>query len=308
MEKVCVLMSLYNGEKYISEQLDSILNQKNVNVVLVIRDDGSKDGTLDIIQKYSTRYSSIDVPDSLAGYHNEVGIGSSFLSLLRYSLDTYPDINYFAFSDQDDYWLEDKMSEGVNSLKKYRDKKAVYFCKKEIVDQDLKHISDDNFYFHYDFSDYLTQNQAYGCTIMLTRPYAEMLLSGPVEKFPQLHDIIVLKLALCTDTVIIADDREFIKYRQHVGNASGFQKVSFFNKDIIKKIFSSRRHYLLKLTENFLEHYNDYITDESRTKLLQVKEYSNPVNALRLMLYYLSCRREPKEVLRFLGMLVFRGI
>ena len=53
MEKVCVLQSTYNGKKYLKEQIDSILNQENVDVQLIVRDDGSNDSTPDILSKYS---------------------------------------------------------------------------------------------------------------------------------------------------------------------------------------------------------------------------------------------------------------
>lgn len=308
MEKVCVLMSLYNGEKYLRQQLESIFLQKNVEVLLIVRDDGSNDGTMDIIREYSEAYGHIEIPDALSGFHNDVGIGSSFYSLLRYAVNTHKDVDFFAFADQDDYWLDEKVWRGVNSLEKFRRDKALYFCKKEIVDQELNHITDDTFVFHNDFSDFLTPNQAYGCTMMITRTFAQLLLSGPVESFPQLHDIVALKLALCTNTTIISDDNAMIKYRQHTGNASGYQKITVLNKNVVKKVLSKRRHYLFKLAEDFLKYYDSELLPEMREKLKLVANYKRPDQALKLELYYLSTKRSLRENLRFLGMLIFRGI
>ena len=59
MNKICVLMSTYNGSKYIKEQLDSILNQEKVNIELLIRDDGSTDKTLEILEEYSKKYKNL---------------------------------------------------------------------------------------------------------------------------------------------------------------------------------------------------------------------------------------------------------
>ena len=59
MNKICVLMSTYNGDKYIIEQIESILNQKKVNVELLIRDDGSTDKTLEILEEYSKKYKNL---------------------------------------------------------------------------------------------------------------------------------------------------------------------------------------------------------------------------------------------------------
>ena len=58
MEKVCVLMSTYNGEKYLKEQLDSILNQNSIIVDILIRDDGSTDKTLNILYEYNKKYKN----------------------------------------------------------------------------------------------------------------------------------------------------------------------------------------------------------------------------------------------------------
>ena len=60
MEKICILMSTYNGEKYLSEQLDSILNQEKVEVDILIRDDGSTDNTLKILENYSEKFKNVE--------------------------------------------------------------------------------------------------------------------------------------------------------------------------------------------------------------------------------------------------------
>ena len=93
-------MSTYNGEKYIREQLDSILAQENVDVSILIRDDGSKDATLSILDEYSKR-------DNLSYYVDSRNLGAcnSFIDLIWHvSLD----YDYYALSDQDDFWLKDK--------------------------------------------------------------------------------------------------------------------------------------------------------------------------------------------------------
>ena len=94
-KKVAVMMSTYNGELYIEEQIESILQQPGVDVFLYIRDDGSSDGTLRILQKYS----STDKVHIQYGKH--IGIGNSFMELLWSLPDTY---DYYSFSDQDDIW------------------------------------------------------------------------------------------------------------------------------------------------------------------------------------------------------------
>ena len=104
---VTVAMSTYNGERYLREQIDSILNQKNVDIVLFVRDDGSKDATLDILGEYSAKYDNV-----LFSAGNNLGIGKSFYEALRLA----PESDYYAFSDQDDVWLQDKVASGVKAL------------------------------------------------------------------------------------------------------------------------------------------------------------------------------------------------
>ena len=78
MDKVAVLMSTYNGETYLEEQINSILKQKNIDVELIIRDDGSTDNTVAIIEEY------MDIYDNITFFKgNNKGYANSFLSLLK---------------------------------------------------------------------------------------------------------------------------------------------------------------------------------------------------------------------------------
>ena len=98
MEKVIVLMSTYNGEKYIKQQVDSILNQENVSVELVVRDDGSNDNTISILKEY-------EKAGKLIWYTGDnKGAAYSFFDLMEYAKNRYDDYCYFALSDQDDIW------------------------------------------------------------------------------------------------------------------------------------------------------------------------------------------------------------
>lgn len=102
--KVCVLMSTYNGEKFLEEQLESIFNQKGVEILLLVRDDASTDKTVEILRKFRNKYLGQMV--ILEGKNN-IGWRASFLTLL-YKAKEYS-CPYYAFSDQDDVWLENKL-------------------------------------------------------------------------------------------------------------------------------------------------------------------------------------------------------
>ena len=94
-------MSTYNGEKYLSQQIDSILNQKEIDVHLFIRDDGSYDNTWKLLEEYKQKYEKINIISA-----KNVGVGNSFMNLL-YSVPNIYD--YYAFSDQDDIWEPNKI-------------------------------------------------------------------------------------------------------------------------------------------------------------------------------------------------------
>ena len=129
MKKVQVIMSSYNGEKFIKKQIDSILNQQNVEVSLLIRDDGSKDGTIEILRDYENR-GLIKVI-----YGKNIGPTASFLKLI----DECDNADYYSFSDQDDVWLEDKLSTAVKILEENSvNKRPLLYCSAlQRVDADL---------------------------------------------------------------------------------------------------------------------------------------------------------------------------
>lgn len=96
--KVIILLSSYNGEKYISEQLDSLIAQEQIDSKVFIRDDGSKDSTWSIIEAYLAKY-----PESFFLIRGEnVDFAQSFTVLLKDAVIRFPQTNYFAFCDQDD--------------------------------------------------------------------------------------------------------------------------------------------------------------------------------------------------------------
>ena len=108
MKKIAVLMSTYNGEKYIEQQIKSILAQENVDVTLYIRDDGSFDNTVYCIKKFQDKNINIIIGDNK-------GPCNSFLELVNLVDDTY---DYYAFSDQDDVWLPQKLKKSIDLIEK----------------------------------------------------------------------------------------------------------------------------------------------------------------------------------------------
>lgn len=126
--KVAILMSTYNGEKYIEEQIESILAQTYSNIKLYVRDDGSKDNTCAILRKYKNENKIILLEGKNKGFID------SFFSLLKES----ENADYYAWCDQDDIWLPDKLTRAVKILEKNKsDRPILYFSDYDYYDNNM---------------------------------------------------------------------------------------------------------------------------------------------------------------------------
>ena len=134
--KVLVLMSTYNGEKYIKEQVESILAQEGVDVFLLVRDDGSKDKTCEILDEYARTYENIEVIKA-----ENVGFVKSFSNLAEMAQDDRFMVDYYAFSDQDDVWMPYKLKTACENLdKKDQDKPLLFSSNSLLVDSKLNKV------------------------------------------------------------------------------------------------------------------------------------------------------------------------
>ena len=126
--RVLVMMSSYNGEAFIAQQIDSILNQTHQDIDIVVRDDGSSDSTLAILAKYERENGNFSV---LAEENR--GCTGSFWELLQYARQKKGFYAYFAFCDQDDVWLEDKIAVAIGCLAKTDSSLPCLYCSNLIL-------------------------------------------------------------------------------------------------------------------------------------------------------------------------------
>ena len=132
--KVVVLLSTFNGDKFLQEQLDSLFTQTYNNIYIYVRDDGSTDLTCDILKCFEDKYSNFEVV-----YGSNIGVVKSFMSLLKM---VPADGSFVAFCDQDDIWLNDKVTRSVEKLKLLPAKEVgLYFSNYQLVDAELNYIS-----------------------------------------------------------------------------------------------------------------------------------------------------------------------
>ena len=235
MYTVQVLLSTYNGEAYLKEQLDSILNQKNVAVKLFVRDDGSSDGTVDILRAYAALHDNICY---LCG--ENCGVVASFFRLFELS---DPDVDFYALSDQDDVWDEDKLSIACQKLEQMRKAKSpkkkkndsqirvfatplLYCCDAWNTDDALNPLSESmqtaGKELIPDFRNALIENIARGASIVFNQALMSYIrISMPQDIY--MHDWWLYLVASCFGEVYY-DSAAHYKYRQHAGNTLGADK------------------------------------------------------------------------------------
>ena len=220
MEKVAVLLSTYNGEKYLKPQLDSIFIQKDVDVVLVVRDDGSTDGTRKILENYVLGHPTVELL-----FEKNCGAEMSFHRLCKYA-EEHVKADYYAFCDQDDVWGPEKLSVAIKQLSSLNaDVPNLYFSNLRMVDSDLNEMR--NLFAHDEVV--ITKRMAliqiftYGCTCVFNRPALEAYCKADFSK-ELAHDNWIYVLSMFLGNVVY-DKNSYILYRQHGTNLSG-QKAS----------------------------------------------------------------------------------
>jgi len=213
MASVAVLMSIYNGEKYVAEQIESILSQQRVDTTIYIRDDGSDEPVRAILQNYAAKYPNIFVT------HGEnLGIKDSFLQVVR---DVPLSHDYYAFSDADDVWLPDKLASAVALLSGQDPDVAQAYCSQiTLVDEKLKFISYGRaLYMQISFANALVECRMSGATAVFNRHLISIAKALDYSN-AVIHDS-WMNLVAAGFGQVHFDPASHILYRQHDNNADG---------------------------------------------------------------------------------------
>lgn len=225
---VNILVSTYNGIDYFEEQLDSLINQTYQNIKILVRDDGSSDSKF-IKQLQSIKHSKISVM-----YEKNIGTVGSFFRLLEVSDN---EAEYYAFCDQDDVWLPEKINRAVSLLNDNNESPCLYCSDAYLVNKDLDSLNK-NFMqdkTHFSLETVLINNSSLGCTCVINKKLRNLILSH----LPNLKNIIMhdwwCAIIAAAFGKIIYDPTKTLLYRQHGNNQIGAGKNT--NLKIIKKIF-----------------------------------------------------------------------
>lgn len=202
-------MSTYNGEKYLEEQIESVLAQENVNIKIIVRDDGSTDNTIKILKSYAKR----NLLSWYAG--SNIKPARSFLELLKNA----PESDYYAFCDQDDYWMSDKLSVALEKIDNQQ-KPALYCSDTLLVNSNLDIISKGNIKAEGTFTESLVSNPVTGCTMVLNNDLRKIILKYN-PKYIDMHDWWIYRICTAINGYFYFDTTSHIKYRQHGNNVVG---------------------------------------------------------------------------------------
>jgi len=291
--KAAILMTSYNGEKYIREQIESIVSQTFSDWYLYINDDGSTDSTVDIVNEYIMRFpNKIRLSYNESGKH---GAKENFADLFQ----KVPKAEWYVLCDQDDIWLNDRLEkmflkaeaeEGYNN----NSVPVIVYGKAEVVDERLSKLGDSiegciRVRLKEDVArqQILLTGYIWGCTMMYNAA-----LRNLVKQIPEgaLYHDVYLEIVCVYFGKIIALEDTVVKYRQHEHNISSGVYPIF--KDICKRLKSmkgimNRIRILRDRTklqiQTFLEQFNEKLSNEDKIQILEcieILEYRSRIHSI----------------------------
>ena len=300
--KVNVYLSYFNGMKYIDEQIESLLHQKNVDVHIYIRDDGSKKDEATYLDKYINN-------DSITIIHAEnLGYGKSFMWLVK---NIRQKADFYAFCDQDDVWLDYKLETACKKIS-LQSGPVAYCALPKYVDTDLKPlenfhtITDDIHFGKMSVNDSLEyQLFGIGCTYVWNNKLNDVLQGINLEEYSFAHDNF-FSILLPFIGVFIRDDLQPILYRQHNKNISGNKSKK---KSLLSSILAKKKNFnnqsCFKIREYILEKFKNIIpVDKLEILKMTVCYRRNFINRFKLMKYMLRTETNGKKKMKNLLMVI----
>lgn len=279
MIDVIVLMSTYNGEAHIREQLDSIIHQNyEGNIRVLIRDDGSKDETVRIIEEYKEMGNR----EVCVVRGQNIGPQRSFLELIRGA----EEAKYYFFSDQDDIWYADKIKNAVKAMEN-KSNPTCYCSNYDIYNTQLDKMREHIIESKPQFTPIkiIMYNQIPGCVMGFNHKLMRILKGIHIENV-MMHDSMVLSLA-STVGDIIYDDKSTIEHRIHSNNVVGEgHKKIILHKWLVEKIrlvINKDNYDISEMANAFLQTGKVKKAYENDLKLVRdyKKKFQNTIRLLR---------------------------
>lgn len=297
-DRVTIMMATYNGEKYLSEQIKSIINQSYKNWVLYINDDNSSDNTIKIINKYKALYQ-----EKIILLKNDSGLnGAKFNFANLYN--KVEESDYYMFCDQDDVWDKDKIYKLLYFIKEKEkfnsDSSILVYCDSYVTDQKLNIIEKSLIHgtkrelpVKNVLNHFLVQNYFPGCTVMFNNKLKNK--TGKIYELCEMHDWWLSQVAAYCGKIYFLDECLHY-YRQHENNTIGAQK----KYNIVEKIKIS-----FKKLINFRKTYSNWYNFQ-KTVLLQANElkiryqkynYSDSNIVVEKFINIMNCKSDFRKLL-----------
>ncbi|MCI8640436.1 MAG: glycosyltransferase family 2 protein [Clostridia bacterium] len=275
MKKVQVLLSTYNGEKYLKEQIESIIKQEEVEISLLVRDDGSTDKTIEILEEISKKNTNIKF------YKGEnKGPARSFMELVQKS----EEADYYAFADQDDVWETKKIISAVKKLNN-SDIPELYVSSVTIVDENLNNLEKKEIQGKFTFEGEMIKNFAYGCTQVFSKKLRDIInLYEP--QYIIMHDSWITRVCYAIGGNVIIDKNSYIKYRQHSNNVVGYKDYGI--KKLKKQFniaFKEKTKMRVNIAMELKSGYKDLLTQKSLETIENLIEYTRNTKAKKWLLF-----------------------
>jgi glycosyltransferase involved in cell wall biosynthesis len=236
---VHILLATHQGARYLREQLESIKAQNYEAWTLTVSDDGSTDGTLEIIEVFASQQKD-RVISVLRGPCQ--GVTANFFSLLNVA-PSHKQSDLYAFCDQDDVWLPDKIERAVCLLGKSihtQELPLLYCARTRLVDEQLRPIGLSRIPSRpLTFGNALTQNIASGNTMVFNRSLLTLL-----RKIPPIHSVwhdwTAYQVATACGGTLFYDETPALLYRQHASNVIGATDTMLLNVKRLRQVFKGR--------------------------------------------------------------------
>jgi glycosyltransferase involved in cell wall biosynthesis len=241
--KIAILLATYNSSKYLTQQIQSIITQSYTNWTLYIRDDGSDDTTISIIEKYTQLFKNIIFLTDVVKHR---GVKDNFGWLME-----QVESEYYMFCDHDDVWLPQKIELSMMKMAEYQnvrqDKAIIVHTDLTVVNERLeviypsfwkfRHITPQSTSFRY----HCACNNVTGCTMLFNKLARDLSLPIPVEA--SLHDSWIALVVAFHKGIITYIEEPLILYRQHATNIIGTRKIPLIRYHLynIKEVISNNR-------------------------------------------------------------------
>lgn len=288
---IYILMSTYNGETYLHEQIDSILSQTNPDFKIYIRDDGSTDSTAAILEAYAKQ------DERISWYQGaNIGASQSFFQLMNTVKD---DADYYIFADQDDVWFSDKLERIVAVMGAHDSRIPLLYCGQAVlVNSELKVLRRRAYGKKIipSFGNALIENICIGCTSAMNTALFQIIRSH-VPSFAIMHDWWFYLTASYLGSVIF-DQTPLVYYRQHNKNAVGSQATKM--EKLVSRI-KNHGHKGWLLRQQAAVFRQEYQVTGEKGKLLELMIHYNEslIKKISLVLCRDICRQNGMDDLVF---------